>query len=115
MNLNFNYPIMIFRKDFDNGTVYRMGISKKKQDGSYENGYINCQFKRDVELDNKTKILPSDAWLTFYKTKDGQTVPYVFINQFELVEEEMFELDIDEVLSSEEDEQIDIDDNFLDD
>lgn len=110
--ITFERAIMIFRKDFDNRTVYRFGIGKKRQDGTYENGYIDCQFKKDVELANQTKIMPTEAWLTFYKSKDGKTVPYVFINEFE---EEMIDADIDEVLS--EDDNFDLDDldnEFLD-
>lgn len=108
MNIIFNKPVMVFRKDFENRAVYRLGLSKRLKDGTYDNAYIECQFKKDVSVENMTKILPTDAWLTFYKTKDGKTVSYIFINQFE---EEMIEMDLDEVLPPvEEQTSIDIDD-----
>lgn len=91
MNISNQYAITIFRKDYEGRTFYQTGLSKKKQDGSYENGYIPVQFKKGVELDNQTKIYIKNAWLTFYKTKDNKTVHYIFINEFNLVEEEIEE------------------------
>lgn len=86
MYVTSDYPEMIFRTDNDYGTFYQIGLSKKNQDGSYENGYINCQFKKGVSLENQTKIYIKKAWLSFYK-KDKTTVPYIFISEFETVAE----------------------------
>ena len=74
--------VTIFRYDGQYGASYSIGLSKKKQDGTYENGYIPCKFKKDVELGNKTKIKIKNAWLTF-NVKDKKTYPYIFINSFE--------------------------------
>ena len=46
MNLATDKPQMIFRKDFKDKIFYSMGMSKKKQDGSYEKTYIPVQFKK---------------------------------------------------------------------
>lgn len=113
-------PVTIFRNDYNGRTYYRLGVSKKLQDGSYENGYIDCQFRKNIEIANKTKIKINDSWLTFYlKNKEldngkefKETVPYIFINEFEYendIDEYTEEVSIDSVLSSEQ-EQIDIDD-----
>ena len=91
MNVVTNKMQMIFRKDYDNRTVYTMGISKKKQDGTYENAYMPVQFKKGVELENKTNIYIKDAWITFFKTKDGKAIFYIFINDFNTVHEEVNE------------------------
>lgn len=77
---------IIFRKDWADKNLYRIGLNKKNKDGSYTNGYMNCQFKNNVELENKTKIKIKEAWLAFYLSKDNQTHPYIFINDFEVVE-----------------------------
>ena len=115
MNINFERPIMIFRKDFDNGTVYRFGASKKNVEGEYENGYITCQFKKDVEIENMTKIFVKSAWLSFYNTKEKKTIPYIFINEFDYVDD-MEEVNIDDFLTddSEEEVELNLDDNYLD-
>ena len=75
---------MIFRKDYNDKPIYSIRISKKDKDGSYVNGYINCNFKKGTDIQNQTKIRIKDAWLDFYK-KDNNTVPTIFINEYELV------------------------------
>ena len=77
---------IVFKNEYNGKTFYSIGISKKKQDGSYENGYINVRFKKDVELDNQTKIKIKKAWIDFY-CKDRKTFPYIFISEFDPVEE----------------------------
>ena len=79
--------IMVFRHDNEYGASYSIGMSKKLQDGSYEKGYFPAKFKKDVFVHNKTKIKLKDAWLGF-NTKDKKTYPFIFINDFEIVEEQ---------------------------
>ena len=75
----------IYRKDNEYGTFYSMGISKKQQDGTYLNGYIPVRFKKDVSLEDKSDIKIKNAWLDFYKSKNNETIVYIFINEFEIV------------------------------
>lgn len=78
---------MIFRKDWEDGkTTYQIGLSNKKQDGNYENGYMLVRFKKGTELPNQTKIKIKGGWISFYKDKDKHTIPYIFINDFDLVD-----------------------------
>lgn len=86
MELVSNKEEMIFRNEYNGKVSYSLGLSKKKQDGSYEKGYINVGFKKGTELQNQTKIKIKQAWLDFYK-KDKITVPIIFINDFEIVNE----------------------------
>jgi hypothetical protein len=87
MNIEDNRPKMVFKYITKDGKeFYSIGLSKKKQDGSYENGFINCRFKKDVKLENKTKILIKGGWLDFY-LKDKITNPFIFINDFEIIQE----------------------------
>jgi hypothetical protein len=94
MNIENQYPVAIFRFESGENVYYKMGLSNKDKDGNYFNGYIPVQFRRGIELENKTKIYLKKAWLTFYLKKeniDGVdkniTVPYVFVSEFEKVEE----------------------------
>lgn len=88
LNSNFTGEVMIFMNEREGRKSYSMGISKKKQDGSYENGFMPVQFKKDVTLNNKTKIEIKKAWLSFYKTTEGnRTVPFIFIDDFTVTEE----------------------------
>lgn len=87
MNITNENPVMIFKREYQGNTFYSLGLSKKKQNGGYENGYINCQFKKDVSVEDKTKIYIKQAWLTFYLDKSNKTIPYIFINEFTTVEQ----------------------------
>lgn len=73
---------MIFRKEYEDKVSYSIGLSKKREDGSYENGYIPVRFRKGIELKDKAKIKIKEAWLDFYKI-DKKTIPYIFINNFE--------------------------------
>lgn len=84
MKISNEYPVMIFSNTRDDKTYYQIGLSKRNQDKTYTNGYIQCQFKKGVEVDNQTNIYIKDAWLSFY-LKDGKTIPYIFINDYQLV------------------------------
>ena len=75
---------MIFKREYQGKIFQSVGLSKKNQDGTYTNGYMAVQFKNNVSLDDKTKINIKKAWLTFY-LKDNETKPYIFINDFEIV------------------------------
>lgn len=86
MNINNDYPVMVFKREHNGNTFYSLGLSKKDKDGNYTNGYMPCQFKMGVSVEDKTKIYIKNAWLTFY-LKDKETKPYIFINEFETVGE----------------------------
>ena len=87
MEVTSNKKEMIFRSEKDGKVFYSIGLSKKKQDGSYENGYMSVHFKKDIDLADKTRISIKQAWIDFYK-KDKITMPYIFINEFEKEETE---------------------------
>jgi hypothetical protein len=59
---------MIFKNDIG----YSTSISNKKEDGTYENMSISVNFRKGVELENKTKINITDGFLSFYKTKNDE-------------------------------------------
>lgn len=85
MEIISNRGEMIFKNEKDGKISYSIGLSKKKEDGTYENGYILARFRKDVELDDRTKIKIKSAWLDFFKI-EKRTLPYIFINDFEKVE-----------------------------
>lgn len=72
---------IIFRKDYNDKPSYSLGLQKKNKDGEYINGYIKVNFRKGVDLKNKTKIKIKNGWLDFYKDED-KTVPTLFIEDF---------------------------------
>lgn len=90
---------IIFRKDYNGKPSYSLGLSKKNKDGEFINGYIKVNFRKGVDLNNKTKIKIKNGWLDFYKDED-KTVPTLFIDEFVIVSEGTEEHKSEEVYSS---------------
>lgn len=120
MNIVSNRDEIIFRKDFNDKPIYSIGLSKKKKDGNYENGYMTANFKEGTDIASGSRIKIKDAWLSFY-LKDNKTIPTIFINEYELVgvpkpkeekEENPFE-DFGNSIKTEVQEQIEITDDDL--
>lgn len=69
-------PVKVFRKDKEwNGSTfatYSIGISSKDKDGNWVNGYLDCQFKKGVELQNKEEIFVNNAF--YICNKSGERV-----------------------------------------
>lgn len=86
MEITSNKEEMIFRKDYNGKPSYSLGLSKKDKDGKFVNGYIKVNFKKGVELNNKSKIKIKNAWIDFYKDNE-KTIPTIFINDFIIVED----------------------------
>ena len=56
MNIESDKEKTIYRNEVNGKALYSIGISHKKQDGSWENGYMTCRFPKDADIPNKTKI-----------------------------------------------------------
>lgn len=84
MNIIHEYPVKVFKNEYEGKTYYKIGLSKKDQEGKYMNGYLDARFRKDAEIDDSKKIYIQEAWLDFY-LKDKITKPFIFINKFEYV------------------------------
>ena len=74
---------MIFCKEDSYGKIhYKAGLSTKKQDGTYDNAYIDVRMPKDTKLENKTKININKGFLSFFKTKDDKVIWYVVVQEF---------------------------------
>ena len=77
----------VYGKDFTtkegkNFRKYSVAIAKKNND-KYTYGYIECNFKKDVFIEDKTRIIINNGWLSFYNNAEGKTIPTVFVSEFE--------------------------------
>ena len=90
MNIIEEKEKTIYKNEINGKVSYAIGLSKKKEDGTYELGYLPCRFKKDVKLENKTKIKIKQAWLDFFKI-EKKTYIYIFINDFEQVNKQVSE------------------------
>lgn len=73
----------VFRKDYEDRALYSTSIGKKKQDGTWDNAYINLQFKKGTDIADGTMIDIQNGWLTFYMNKDKKPVWQIFVSEFE--------------------------------
>lgn len=84
-------PVTVYAKEraTQNGgkfTTYCVGVASKDKDGNWVNGFIDCQFKKDVVVNNKAKIEINNA---FYNVSEynGKKYTKLFITDFTIVEQ----------------------------
>lgn len=109
MNIECDKEKMIFRNENNGKVFYSIGLSKKNQDGKYTSGYITCRFPKDANIENKTKIKILNAWLDFWVDEKKITHPYIFINKYEILSD-----DIPNVKSNYSDDGVQLTDEEID-
>lgn len=116
--LEVGQKIRVFKKVFNDNTYYKFQTTQKNYEGSSTKYYIGLQFKKGIELPNETDIIVHQFVENLRENKKDSYNPihYYQILDFEIVEsQEQIEAQAyDEFRENLEDNQVDIDDNFLD-
>lgn len=85
MQIIQQYPVKVFKNTYQDKTYYKIGLSRKDQNGNYINGAIDARFRNDIkDIDDSKNIYIQEGWLDFY-VKDKITHLYLFINKFDYV------------------------------
>lgn len=78
--------VVIFKKTFEDKNVsHSISISSKKEDGSYDNEYLQVRFfEQGLELEKKLKegvnnVNINDSFLSFYRNKDNPKIVTVVV------------------------------------
>lgn len=84
--------VKIFRKDGTSSsgnpyTLYSMSVSSKDIKGEWVNGYLDCAFKKGVEVNNKALIKINNAFPTVNEYNGKKTIRYM-ITDFEVLEQD---------------------------
>lgn len=87
MNIQDDKQYTIYEKELNGVKFYRLQLSKKLQDGSYQNGYIDIKFAKCEPPKNKEKIYLKKSFLSFYLSKDKRTIPYIVCMEYETTEQ----------------------------
>lgn len=87
MNIQDDKQFTIYEKEINGAKYYRLQMSKKVQDGSYQNGYIDVKFAKCEPPKNRDRIYLKNAWISFYLSKDKHTIPYVVCTEYETAEQ----------------------------
>ena len=81
--MNITGETLIFKNEYG----YSTSISRKNQDGEYEKMYLSVQLPRGVELENRTKINITKAFLSFYTNKQGLSQVKIVVMEYKTDEE----------------------------
>ena len=105
MQIITKYPITIYRKEFGDKICYSTRVIKKDKEGNYKGAFIPVNFKKDISVEDRSKIKILNGWLDFYNDKENKPVFTIFISEFSTEEGDMFQDFGDSV---------ELDDTFLD-
>lgn len=75
--------IKVWRDDKGQYPRYSVSVSKKNDQGGYDNCYLPVRFKNGVDVPNGTEILIKNAFPSFNIGQDGKKYPYYMITEFE--------------------------------
>ncbi|MBR5303470.1 MAG: hypothetical protein IKU37_01420 [Candidatus Gastranaerophilales bacterium] len=117
--LEVGQKIRVFKSTWNDKNYYKFQVTQKHYDGTSSKFYINLQFKKGVDIPNESDIVVKGFVENLRENKADKYNPihYYQINDFELIEnqEQMINdayADFRENLD--ENEQVEISDNFLD-
>lgn len=105
MQITTKYPITIYKKEFGDNVRYSTRVIKKDKEGNYKGAFIPVNFKKDISVEDRSKIKILNGWLDFYNDKENKPVFTIFISQFSTEEGDVFQDFGDSV---------ELDDTFLD-
>lgn len=108
----------IWKSSFNDRTFYKIQITQTNYDKTKEKFYIGVQFKKNVELANETDIIINEAFENYRKNpKDPYNyIPYYVITDFTICEreEQMKAQAYKDYQDTLNENEVNIDDNFLD-
>lgn len=82
MHIKENEEVMVFKNDKG---YYSIGLSRKDRNGEVFYGYFPCQFRKNEEVPNKSRIRIRNAFISFY-LKDDETKAYVMILDYDIID-----------------------------
>lgn len=117
--LEIGQKIRVFKSTYNDQDYYKFQVVQKNYEGSSKKYYIQLQFKKGVELPNETDIIVKQFMENLRDNKKDPYNPihYYQINGFEKIEnkEQQIKEAYDEFRANlNENEQIEITDDFLD-
>lgn len=78
----------------DDKIIYKTSISRKLQDGKYENWYIIVQLPKDRVVSNGQDIFVKNGFWTYWKNSNGFASPKIVITDFDILGEQALEDDV---------------------
>lgn len=91
MQITTKYPITIYRKEFGDKVLYSTRVIKKYKEWKYLGAFIPVKFKKDIKVEDRSKIKIMNGWLDFYNDKENKPVFTIFISEFSTEEGDVFQ------------------------
>lgn len=85
----------IYKSEYNGNVLYSTGISKKNEDGKYENMYVSCHLPKDAQLENGEMIEITKGFLTFYTDKNNLPKIKIVIMEYKQEEKGISDNDLD--------------------
>lgn len=108
----------IFKTVYNDNIYYKIQLTQTNYEGTKDKFYVGVQFKKGVVLDNETDIILKTVYQNYRKNPKDQYnwIDYYVVTDFEIVErQEQIEANaLDEFRENLNENEIDIDDDFLD-
>ena len=116
--LEVGQKIRVFKTTWNDQNYYKFQVTQNNYDKTKSKFYINLQFKKGVDLPNETDIIVKQFVENLRENKNDKYNPihYYQINGFEICEneEQAVQDAYDEFRENLDNNEVDIDDNFLD-
>lgn len=116
--LEVGQKIRVYKTTFNDKNFYKFQVTQKNYDGTSTKFYIPIQFKKGIEVANETDIIVHQFVENLRENKAYKYNPihYYQINGFEEVEnqEQTIQNAYDDFRGNLEDNEVNIDENFLD-
>lgn len=116
--LEVGQKIRVFKSTFNDKNHYKFQVTQKKYDGTSTKFYIPIQFKKGVDVPNESDIIVKGFVENLRDNKNDKYNPihYYQINNFELLEsqEQAIQNAYDDFRDNLNENQVVIDENFLD-
>lgn len=72
----------------NNYPIYSTQVSSKDKAGNWKSAYVTLRFKNGVDVPNKSVIKIKQGFISFNpNVANGAKYPFVFVNDFEIIEE----------------------------
>ena len=81
-------PVTIYRQDKESQggikyTQYSIGVASKNANGEWVNGFIDCQFRKGVDIPNKSKIFINNSFYTVSEF-NGKKYYKIFVMDYQM-------------------------------
>ena len=85
--MNISGKTKVFKNERNGKDVFSTSISNKKEDGTYDNMYVNVQFPKESQPADSCDVDIKKGFLSFYRDKDNNTHLKFVVLEYSVLEQ----------------------------